>query len=181
MIRDEKNNVYYTQDDKEWLTMHPITEEVREELIGKERSYIPAIAGLTISVVILLVFSVIYPTAWLSMIAGVYTVFVIFLIMLLLSIRKTNRKYRKLLTHYLEVRIVEKLPREDYVDGTLTPGSDISTFFPVRATDIVSEYQTILYLPDWKDYQKAEPGQMYRMAVPDKDKWKILQTEEVQP
>jgi hypothetical protein len=52
------------------------------------------------------------------------------------------------LTEYVRITVDSLLPEEHVTSGTLTPGSDISTVYPVKDHDTANGYPGIFYVDE---------------------------------
>jgi hypothetical protein len=89
--------------------------------------------------------------------------FMIFLILVYefvdrINLEAISRKY------YFEVQVLKKMPAETCAEGTLTPGTDISVFYPVEARDITSGYMSKFYI-NKEQYDGATTGSIIRIST----------------
>lgn len=69
--------------------------------------------------------------------------------------------------YFIEAEIVKILPDERHIDGTMTPGSDISVYYPIEGRDTTSEYESVYYLTQ-EQYDNAQVGKKVRISVKEK-------------
>lgn len=65
---------------------------------------------------------------------------------------------------YIEFFVDEKLDVETYIEQTLTPGSDILSFYPVKGRDSTTGYVSIFYI-NKEQYDRVKKGETARISV----------------
>ena len=161
MIREDEK-VYFTEEDKKNIY---ITKYIAEELKAKEKQYkknqnVRRSIFLTIllGAIGLSVFvkSLVYPSY-------LVIAFMIFLIILYENIDKTDIKAVRR-NYYFEVLVEEKLETETIIEQTLSPGSNITTFYPIRGRVLENDYFSMFYL-EKEEYEKCRVGEKVRITV----------------
>ncbi|MGN0428402.1 MAG: hypothetical protein ACI4F0_11420 [Agathobacter sp.] len=161
MIR-EGEEVYFTEEDKKNLYIKKYT---AKELKTKEMQYkkkqnkrrsIFLLILVTAILLAIFVKSVAYPSY-------IVIVFMIFLIVLYEDIDRTDIKAvrRK---YYFEVLVEEKFETENIIVQTLSPGTNVSTFYPVRGRVIENDYVSIFYL-EREEYEDCRIGETVKISV----------------
>ena len=161
MIREDEK-VYFTEEDKKNIY---IMKYIAEELKAKEKQYkknqnVRRSIFLTIllGAIGLSVFvkSLVYPSY-------LVIAFMIFLIILYENIDKTDIKAVRR-NYYFEVLVEEKLETETIIEQTLSPGSNITTFYPIRGRVLENDYFSMFYL-EKEEYEKCRVGEKVRITV----------------
>ena len=89
--------------------------------------------------------------------------FMIFLIILYENIDRTDIKAVRR-NYYFEVLVEEKLETETIIEQTLSPGSNITTFYPIRGRVLENDYFSMFYL-EKEEYEKCRVGEKVRITV----------------
>lgn len=95
--------------------------------------------------------------------SDILAAFMIFLIVLYeyidrININAVRRKY------YIEILVEEKLQVETIIEQTLTPGSSVTTFYPIRGKIKETNYESIFYI-EREEYEKADVGDFVRISM----------------
>ena len=161
MIR-EGEKVYFTEEDKKNIYIKKYT---AEELKAKEKQYkknqnvrrsiffMIFLGAIALSV---FVKSLVYPSY-------LVIAFMIFLIILYENIDRTDIKAVRR-NYYFEVLVEEKLEIETIIEQTLSPGSNITTFYPIRGRVLENDYFSMFYL-EKEEYEKCRVGETVRITV----------------
>ena len=161
MIR-EGEKVYFTEEDKKNIYIKKYTEE---ELKAKEKQYkknqnarrsvffMILLGAIALSV---FVKSLAYPSY-------LVIALMLFLIILYENIDRTDIKAVRR-NYYFEVLVEEKLEIETIIEQTLSPGSNITTFYPIRGRVLENDYFSMFYL-EKEEYEKCRVGETVRITV----------------
>ena len=161
MIR-EGEKVYFTEEDKKNIYIKKYT---AEELKAKEKQYKKNQNVRRSIFLIILLGAIALSVFFKSLTYPSYLViaFMIFLIILYENIDRTDIKAvrRK---YYFEVLVEEKLETETIIEQTLSPGSNITTFYPIRGRVLENDYFSMFYL-EKEEYEKCRVGEKVRITV----------------
>lgn len=161
MLR-EGEKVYFTEEDKKNIHIKKYT---ANELKTKEKQYkkkqnirrcIFLIILLGAIMLSIFVKSVAYPSY-------IVIAFMIFLIILYEDIDRTDIKAvrRK---YYFEVLVEEKLETENIIEQTFSPGTNITTFYPIQGRVLENNYLSRFYL-EKEEYENCQVGENVRITV----------------
>ncbi len=158
----EKVRIYYTEEDKKNLVVRKYLESELAEIKGQykkkqnRRRIIYAII-----ILILILCSFLFES--IKYISDLALCFMIFLVFTDESADRTNIKALSC-EYYVEVQIEKKLPREAEIEGTATPGSDVTSFFPIEGRDTTSGYRSIFYI-EMEQYLDTDVGGIVRIST----------------
>lgn len=161
-MKNEDGKIVYSEEDKKHIVVKQYLAselEKKESQYGRKRNIRRIFFALTFFLLVVIsgTFVQIQFACYIAL------AFMIFLVVLYEVIDRTNKK-AILRQCYFEVEIDKVLPTETCVDGTLTPGSDISVFYPVEARDTTSGYKSRIYL-DAEQYRTAKVGDVVRIST----------------
>ena len=160
MIR-ENDRIYFTEQDKQNVIIQKYTvEELKRNekdfRTKRNRRRVFYLIILFIAIILsILIESIQYPSY-------IAIGFICFLIVLgeyidRINIKAVRRKF------YIEVLINEKLEIESYIEQTLSPGSKLSYFYPIKGTVSGSNYSSVFYVE--KEQYEANVGDIIRISV----------------
>ena len=163
MIR-EGEKVYFTEEDKKNIHIKKYTEK---ELKTKEKQY-KKNQNVRRSIFLIILLGAIALSVFVKPLkypSYLVIAFMIFLIVLYediarIDIKAVRRKY------YFEVLVEDKLETENIIEQTLSPGSHISTFYPIRGRVLENDYISMFYL-DKEEYENCQIGENVRISVKD--------------
>ena len=160
MIRED-DKIYFTEQDKQNIILKNYT---KEELKVNEMSFKKKqnTRRVIFFIVLLIIISLLIFIKSIKYLLYIAIVFLIFLIILseyidIINIKAVRRK------HYFEIIINEKMKKETYLEQTLSPGSKVSTFYPVKGTINGTNYKSIFYINE-EQYNK-NIGEKIRITV----------------
>ena len=161
-MKNEDGKIVFSEEDKKHIV---VKQYLASELEEKEKQYRKKrnIRRIIFALTIFLLSIMSYMFVQIQFACYIAMAFMIFLVVLYEAIDRINKK-AFLRQYYFEVQIDKVLPTETSVDGTLTPGSDISVFYPVEAHDTTSGYTSRIYL-DAEQYRAAKVGSVIRIST----------------
>ena len=161
MIREDEK-VYFTEEDKKNIHIKKYT---TEELKAKEKQY-KKNQNVRRSIFLMILLGAIALSVFFKSLAYpsyLVIAFMIFLIILYENIDRTDIKAVRR-NYYFEVLVEEKLETETIIEQTLSPGSNITTFYPIRGRVLENDYYSMFYL-EKEEYEKCRVGEKVRITV----------------
>lgn len=163
MIREDEK-VYFTEEDKKNIHTKKYTEkELKEKEIQYRKNQ-----NIRRSIFMMILLGAIALSIFVKSLkypSYLVIVFMIFLIVLYEDIARTDIKAvrRK---YYFEVLVEDKLETENIIEQTLSPGSNITIFYPIRGRVLEDDYFSLFYL-DKEEYENCQIGEIVKISVKD--------------
>jgi len=161
MERD-RCKVFFTYEDKKNLT---VKKYESSEVTDKKKIYIKKRNKRRITFVIIIFYlaAMSYLFEMIFFVSSIAMIFMIFLTFLYEGIDRVNMRYLSHL-YYVEIRVEKKLPVETCIEGTLTPGSDVTSFYPIEGYDTDSGYRSTFYV-ERSQYEKFGIGEKIKINI----------------
>ena len=161
-MRLEDGMIVYSEEDKKNLVIRkylPQELEEKRKQFNKKRNKRRIIFAVIILFFIVLYNAVVSSQYW----CALCLIFMVFLVIVCEDSDRTEIK-AVLLEYYYEIQIEKLLPTESHMEGTLTPGIDLTTYFPVEGRDTTSGYRGVFYVAQ-DQYIGASKGEVVRIST----------------
>lgn len=166
MIRKE-NNIFFTDQDKEKLSVKKYT---TEELINKEKGFRKKRNKRRCAFLIFLVADIVLSILFKQIEYPLYIIlaFMIFITVLCeyidrIDLKAVRRKF------YIEILVKEKMKPETVLEQTFNWGSTATIFFPIKGINMETGYESIFYVE--QEQYNAEVGDKIRISIQGERLW----------